>query len=346
MFQDQLNHISRGEFTLGLSDLAKLMDQMQRCWAFVKQTRATAAAQQAQQINAPSMDSASSRPLDHRSPSDPFSLMAQKNTGLRVEDLKPPPMKLRKSISQSGQSPVISHTELESPPKDGVSRAKGKLPATRSKSTSRDETVDELSLSLKRKRELEESRNDSDNFIEKSLKLVKTVNLFNSSSAEQINLIPTAINNQSNISFSQSLNSTQLRPPIEPITIQRPPLDFDFFIDSTAAGYDDDNLTAPTPDLITNTEPSPSSDDELEKSNSILATNSLPSHYTTNSSLPSTAHPTTSVNQFGPMTGGNNGEVEDFEKWLQSGENLPNSFSWEGDELPRGNWELFSTDSL
>jgi hypothetical protein len=108
MFQDQLKHLAQAEFILGLADLELLKDQMQRCWSFVKQTAAAGNSNRQPPVSATSATSiaaidlttstASATPQT-RLASDPFSLMAQRNSGLRVEDLKPPPVKARKSIS-------------------------------------------------------------------------------------------------------------------------------------------------------------------------------------------------------------------------------------------------------
>lgn len=367
MFQDQLKSLPRGEFMLGITDLDKLHDQMLRAWVFVKQTSAAAKPPSADASPSQSTTAASSssRPLDHRSPSDPFSLMAQKNTGLRVEDLKPPPVKRRRSVT--GQSPMNEATspatlaaDVESPPKDAQSRlAKGKMPARDARVLgteglelyiSRDtsgapagDVIDELALSLKRKRELDERIADPDGFIERTLRgmdrtaggpslLPPDLSAHLPFSYEPA--IPPIIQSysQKRLSFAGYPNAGDpallaalaASHPIEVSPSQRP-LDFDFFIDSTAAGYDEPDATeAPTPDLVVNAEPSPSSDNELEKPSTFAGLEMEPV-------------------DFGPMTGaGADAVIEDYEKWFSGSvePELPSTFNWQGD-LPAGSWHVY-----
>ena len=368
MFQEQLKHLSRGEFTLGISDLEKLNDQMQRCWAFVKQTAnaamaaraAAASAVDPAQMNA--VASTSTQQLSNRIATDPFSLIAQKNTGLRVEDLKPPPIKQRRSIS--GQSPLSRNespspattTNVESPPKDsqGTRLAKGKVPAgkvglkkeqSRSKlgEGSKDspspmamiaEAGDEVSLSIKRKREAEELEADPDGYITRTLKGMDR-------SLTSPPLLPLALTSHLPFSYEPTLppvdhsyaaskplsfstyNSVDSDTPSFPtLTAPAPPprpFDFDFFIDSSAHGVEDD--LAPTPDLVANTEPSPSSEDEKSPRSTkplflAIDLNTAP----------------TDQDKFGPFTGTDSSTrvVEDYTDWLNDGvEDLPSSFTWD-----------------
>ena len=373
MFQEQLKHLSRGEFTLGISDLEKLNDQMQRCWAYVKQTANTvlaARAAAASAVDTAQMNAvASTSTQQARIATDPFSLIAQENTGLRVEDLKPPPMKQRRSIS--GQSPLSRNespspattTNVESPPKDSQQArlGKGKLPAgkvglkrepSRSKlgEGSKDSpgpmgVIDEggndvlqTLESLKRKREAEELEAgleaDPDGYITRTLKGMDR-------SLTSPPLLPLALTSHLPFSYEPTLppldpsfaaskplsfatyNSVDSHPPsFTTLTTAAPParpFDFDFFIDSSAHGFEDD--LAPTPDLVANAEPSPSSEDEKSPRSTkplflAIDLNTAP----------------TDQDKFGPLTGTDSSTrvVEDYSDWLNDGvEDLPTSFSWE-----------------
>lgn len=129
--------------------------------------------------------------------------MAQKNSGLRVEDLKPPPVKHRRisstlngGRSPSGLSPSPAYsqldtasprtplTDIESPPKDSaklagsqVNKGKGPLPSAMGKINLKSEVRDtpspipiiEEPPSMKRKREQEEAILNPDAFIQRTL---------------------------------------------------------------------------------------------------------------------------------------------------------------------------------
>lgn len=97
IFQDQLLYMKTQQFALDMSGLTQLRDQFQRCWQFVKQH---AAASRRPPSNAP----APPAPGTAQKP-DQFSAAATKNA-IRVEDLKPPPPKHRRTGSALGTSPA------------------------------------------------------------------------------------------------------------------------------------------------------------------------------------------------------------------------------------------------
>jgi hypothetical protein len=96
IFQDQLLYMKTQQFALDMSGLTQLRDQFQRCWQFVKShaaaSRRPSASGQAQGGNPPIKP-------------DQFSAAATKNA-IRVEDLKPPPPKHRRTGSTLGASPA------------------------------------------------------------------------------------------------------------------------------------------------------------------------------------------------------------------------------------------------
>jgi hypothetical protein len=105
------------QFALDVNGLESIRNQMEKCFSFVKNN------QRGGRLPT-SADPTQAAGLTK----DQFSLMAQKNTGLRVEDLKPPPSKQRKQTagasgssvtgSPNMPSPSTPQTESESPPKD------------------------------------------------------------------------------------------------------------------------------------------------------------------------------------------------------------------------------------
>lgn len=96
IFQDQLLYMKTQQFALDMSGLTQLRDQFQRCWQFVKShaaaSRRPSASGQAQAGHPPIKP-------------DQFSAAATKNA-IRVEDLKPPPPKHRRTGSTLGASPA------------------------------------------------------------------------------------------------------------------------------------------------------------------------------------------------------------------------------------------------
>lgn len=341
--------------------LTQLRDMYQRTWTFIKQSH--------QPSRNASASSSSAAPTPAPTPGrqqDQFVLMAQKNAGLRVEDLKPPPMKHRRTAS--GQSPSVSlqrldtespktpQTDAESPPKGG---ARGKAPAKprglKEFPGSLKEgikeplvaapVVAEEAFSNKRKRELEEAEQDPDAFIERTLRglqqpLTRSALLEDLTSHLPVDFDPIIPPVQPS---SKPLSFSALPPhpfPFDtlahPQPLPSPAFDFDFFIDPTAAGFDDPpvqtpDLDAPTPYTGgTKEEASPPSDDESTTMQSALARSSA------------YRGAETMLADFGPQTGSGEGGVEDYEKWFaeQGVEGLPMGFAWEG-ELPRGVWSIY-----
>lgn len=85
------------QFALDMSGLTQLRDQFQRCWQFVKQH--SSAARKAPSTAAPAAGTAPNTKPDQ------FVAAATKNA-IRVEDLKPPPPKHRRTGSALGTSPA------------------------------------------------------------------------------------------------------------------------------------------------------------------------------------------------------------------------------------------------
>lgn len=112
IFQDQLNLMRTNQFALDGNGLDLIKGQFEKCFNYVKQHhRASRPPTSADPTQAPGIAK------------DQFSLMAQKNTGLRVEDLKPPPPKRARQSSNAGTSPSMPspstpQNDTESPPKE------------------------------------------------------------------------------------------------------------------------------------------------------------------------------------------------------------------------------------
>jgi hypothetical protein len=224
--------------------------------------------------------------------------------------------------------------------------------------------VEEEPLSLKRKREADEAERDPDSFIEKTLRGFEARSATNGVDASRLLArdltshlpfdfdpgVPPVLEGAKPLSFSvlSSGDPFNLEGGIgggagvavaaETTGGLGQPFDFDFFIDSTAAGFDIDDTPADTPDLVDGATPraaakgeaSPPSDDEhldhqpQEESSMMYAGSAKES--TTGMSTPFIGS-----REFGMETG----PVEDYDKWF--GEGLPSTFSWEG-ELPTGTW--------
>ncbi|KAK9899755.1 hypothetical protein P389DRAFT_207384 [Cystobasidium minutum MCA 4210] len=114
MFKDQLNMLDRREFILRINDLEKLKMQMQRCWAFVSNyTTGNATSKDpppyteipANVSNVPapasSKFSPQQRSQEHAAGTPEF-VGATMKAGIKVEDLKPPPVKKRRTGSPAG----------------------------------------------------------------------------------------------------------------------------------------------------------------------------------------------------------------------------------------------------
>ncbi|KAK4699889.1 hypothetical protein P7C70_g6366, partial [Phenoliferia sp. Uapishka_3] len=337
LFNDQIKYLATGQFALSMTGLEQLRDQFHRCWGFVKQNFKSRD-RTASDSSAPAAPVASTSAL----PKDQFSLMVSRNTALRVEDLKPPPGKHRRTMSTSAQSPQYAspnfpntprfetgspqtpQTDADSPPKsEAQSRAKAAKapvkprkkepvpkavarkveikdsPSPRTSSLqSGPPPVEEEQLSLKRKRDQSEIEQDPDAYIERTLRGLSRP-LGESFQATDLTshlpfdfdpVIPAVqdMKGMKPLSFSvlssgdgfASERPTALARPVAP---QTPAFDFDFFIDSTAAGFDFD--PPETPELIggvagptPNDEASPPSDDEDNKMMNALANYSTSLH--------------------------------------------------------------------
>ncbi|BGP34390.1 hypothetical protein JCM10296v2_006210 [Rhodotorula toruloides] len=310
IFQDQIRYMATSQFALDVNGLTQLRDQFQRCWQFMRQ-HATSKSNGGQQQQA----TASSPPIKP----EQFSTAAQKS-GIRVEDLKPPPAKHRRTASSATAgspsgipSPQTPQTNAASPPQAGAtpaaapkkrSRAKkdasatvaGSSPAASAGSPAatlaalRSDLIKdspsprgivipappppvvEESPSLKRKREEEEIERDPDAYIEKTLKALGSA--APSFSFDSLLLpgmsngvapglalsvdpaIPPIVHDSTAppLSFAVLSSSNNLPPTSaslkeSSLTANTEPFDFDLYIDSSAAGFDDD-IDAPTPDLI------------------------------------------------------------------------------------------------
>lgn len=350
---------------LDMNGLAQLRDMYQRTWTFIRQSH--------QPSRAASTSSSSAAPTPALTPGkqqDQFVLMAQKNAGLRVEDLKPPPLKHRRTASDQSpsfslqrletESPKTPQTDAEPPPKGG---AKGKKPRgikafppgtikeDVKESSSASLVVPEEAFSNKRKRELEEAEQDPEAFIERTLRGLQRP-LLQSSLAKDLTshlpfdfdpVLPPVQPEWKPLSFS-SLPSSANNPFFyeslaHPQPLPSPAFDFDFFIDSSAAGFDDPPVQ--TPDLVDAATPrggggvkdeaSPPSDEESDM-RAALASSSV--YRPANSGADSV------LADFGPATGPIGGVVEDYEKWFEGIDGLPLGFAWEG-ELPRGVWSIY-----
>ncbi|BGP26742.1 ARID/BRIGHT DNA-binding domain containing protein [Rhodotorula toruloides] len=313
IFQDQIRYMASNQFALDVTGLTQLRDQFQRCWQFMRQHATSKAAgpnsSGAQQQQAP----ASSPPIKP----EQFSTAAQKS-GIRVEDLKPPPAKHRRTASANAgspsglSSPQTPQTNAASPPQAGATPAAAPKKRGRSKKDAaaavagsspaaapagspaatlaalRSDLIKdspsprgivvpappppvvEESPSLKRKREEEEIERDPDAYIEKTLKILgSAVPSFDSFHLPGISngvapglalsvdpAIPLVVHDPSAspLSFAVLSSSNNMLPTSNPLRessfiVNAEPFDFDLYIDSSAAGFDDD-IDAPTPDLI------------------------------------------------------------------------------------------------
>jgi len=124
MFKDQLPLLEQRQFILRVSDLEKLKIQMQRCWSFVhstaagqhnQQNSAAAAAENGQtSSNIAPTAIAQQQPGSQQAQqpgtgqqagavsTDPASFSAALKAGIKIEDLKPPAPKHRRTTSAAG----------------------------------------------------------------------------------------------------------------------------------------------------------------------------------------------------------------------------------------------------
>lgn len=127
MFKEQLNLLDRREYILRIVDLEKLKMQMQRCWTFVSSyTSGNQTSKDpppytefpANVSNIPAPASAKFSPQQRQqelSAGTPEFVGATMKAGIKVEDLKPPPVKKRRTGSpagtpQSGPGQISSKT--------------------------------------------------------------------------------------------------------------------------------------------------------------------------------------------------------------------------------------------
>lgn len=323
--------------------------------------------------------------------------MAQKNSALRGEDLKLPPMKHRRISSSvggvvgTGMSPPVvgqspgggvnsnpsprtpaNQNEVDSP-KDSSGKSvrsvvagkatsvrggKNMLPAGLSHDGVKNEvktptgpvpSVEDV-LSKKRKRDQEEAINNPSAFIERTLLGLNQSTFlphqFNSSQLSPFDFDPvippvqadptpiffatpsnmfnafTTTNVAASTSSAVTLSSLTLPPPSSHL------YDFDFFIDSSAAGFVESPF-ANTPELVKFNEDSPPSDDELDIMKMLNS---------------STASGGSNLG-FGSGTEGVSSgmglEETLYSKWIEGGPpSLPSTFSWEGSDLALGSWNF------
>lgn len=386
LFNDQIRLIANDQFALDMSVLETLRGQFERCWNYVK------------------LNHKASRPPTTADPTqappgmtkDQFSLMAQKNAGLRVEDLKPPPVKHRRRASGSttspagGFSPSTPQNEAESPPKGGATpRGSKAAPKGRSKkaldSNAGSPPVKTESpryvapspagsilpmpvvheepqepLPLKRKREAEEAANDPDGFIERTLRTfgggataaasADTTKLLAKDLTSHLPfdfnpLLPPVLEGEKTLSFlsvngqggelasfftNNSVNTSVPPAPNPPVL---PALDWDLYIDSSAAGFDLEDVSTPELGKDEPDEASPPSDDEREREHRHqLTTNPLLADSSTPSKAAALSTPSFAATQ-----------EDGFDAWFSGegfgNEALPESWAWEG-QLPQGSWQI------
>lgn len=330
-----------------------------------------------------------------------FVLMAQKNSALRGEDLKLPPMKHRR-ISSSvggvvagngmsppnlGQSPgagginnnpsprtPANQIEVDSP-KDssaksgrgvtgkGTSVRGGKNMSTTGlnhegiknevKTPSGPVPSVEDVLSKKRKRDQEEAINNPNAFIERTLLGLNQTSFlppqFNNSQSLPFDFDPVIPPVQADPSpiffatpstifnaFTSNSNNNVTAPTSSAVTLSSltlpPPsshlYDFDFFIDSSAAGFVESPF-ANTPELIKFNEDSPPSDDELDIMKMLNSTSNSGNNLSFGGG----------VNE--GSSSGMGLEETLYSKWIEGGvPSLPSTFSWEGSDLALGSWNF------
>lgn len=198
----------------------------------------------------------------------------------------------------------------------------------------------------KRRRELEEAEVDPDTFIERTLRdmsvsMADTTMRLAPDISRHLGyhfdpIVPLPVpDDPASRAISFTTPAPVVNPPVHPIlspdsTVEaHRAFDFDFFIDSSAAGFDDEAVA--TPDLVGTNEESPPSDDD------VLPPLTLRTVFNANAG---------SSNSAAPMTGiESERKVEDYERWFALGgapveadDELPSSFSWDGD-LEAGSWQ-------
>jgi hypothetical protein len=361
LFNDQVKHLATGQFALNTTGLEQLRDQFQRCYAFIRQNHHSTRNPPPNAIpstSAVTLDTSIAVPNAAQARQDQFVLMAQKNSGLRVEDLKQPPLKHRRTTSFSpntgsqgspatlgleGISPRTPITDGDSPPKEGgrrigngfgiggvVKGMKGKSVLEGLGSTAVDcpspAAVAEEVLSTKRKRELVEAVLDPDTFIEKTLRGL---------------VLPLGT---SFLSSTSSLPpSSDLDPFIPPIHPHDPPT-IPSFVHSVP-------LPAPSAAHVPSP-PASAFDFDFYIHPSLFPAFSPPQEVEVDTPElvedPRTSSPvmddvsTPMATLLTKATQGTEGVGEGEEdKWSRGDGNLPLTFAWEGD-MPVGEWSILS----
>lgn len=127
MFREQLALLDRREFILRINDLEKLKMQMQRCWSFVSAYTSGSSSNSQPLPNtelpsnvsnipvpaATTTDSASQSRPQNMSAGTPDFVGATLKAGLTVQDLKPPPVKKRRTESPAGTPPTTAAAQTQ-----------------------------------------------------------------------------------------------------------------------------------------------------------------------------------------------------------------------------------------
>lgn len=270
-------------------------------------------------------------------------------------DIDSPPKseaQIRSTAARGGKAPA--KPRKKEPTKAGAKGEPANAPSPMQAPTptpAPNHAVAEEQLSLKRKREQDEIEQDPDSFIERTLRgldrpLSSSFIAKDLTSHLAFDFDPVIPGVQDLIgdplSFAVGSSGDPFpgdRPPPAFSSAQSaalqdattPAFDFDFFIDSTAAGFDLDP-PAETPELVGATgEASPPSDDDAPPP-AVVGSN-----YSSKPLYP----PAISGGEY---EGAGVEGVEDYDKWVNSGEyeyGLPPGFSWEGDLGPRGVWNIY-----
>ncbi|BGP42523.1 hypothetical protein JCM10449v2_006534 [Rhodotorula kratochvilovae] len=419
IFQDQINYMSTSQFALDLAGLTQLREQFQRCWNFMKSNPLGRAATAAAAAGGP-------QPAQGTSASPPIKPehfnAAVQGRGLRVEDLKPPPVKHRRTTSgvagaspSAAPSPSTPQTMAGSPPQMGAtptakpakakrsvkkeaglagsSPAAGASPAATLAALRSDLIKDSPSPmsivvppgavqppeeppSLKRKREEEEIERDPNAFIEKTLRSLDHsagapfdfgLPGAGAPSATGLSLdldpaIPPVVadSTAAPLSFTVLSSADPLAASLAAADAAaaapaEQPFDFDFYIDSSAAGFDTpDHIDAPTPDLVggggSTSAPTPATPADALAATPKNAPASLgksPSKH----SAPSPMVTSGADDGFEDAYYSAGGVVvEDLDRWLGGSDasgaagKLPASFSWEAVNTPAltSSWNFYS----
>lgn len=420
IFQDQIRFMSSNQFALDINGLTQLREQFQRCWDFMRQNPLTRAG----------VASTSGQSTSPQVKQEGFSAAASKNS-LRVEDLKPPPVKHRRQTSgvspSAAPSPSTPQTTAGSPPQAGATPSSSRPPAKKRAGATKKEPASspagmpaaspaatlaalrsdlikdspspmgiiiphqaplppEEPPSLKRKREEEEIDRDPNAFLEKTLRSLEP------SAPSALDFLVTGANSlASNSAFTAAdvdpaippvvvdgslapLSFTVLSSSADPLSsslaasshIDAPseaPFDFDFYIDSSAAGFDTpDHMDAPTPDLIggggSTSAPTPATPADALTATPKNPPASLAKSPRKSPTVTAIAEPEEAAFDDAFYSAGGT-IVDDLDKWLAGGSGAAGgsggtlgkdslaTFSWEtpGDaaaDAPFGSWSLYS----